>query len=42
MYAEYIIFTASISMVYLNTSDDLVVLTCSNSRFPPSSYLYTS
>lgn len=33
MYSEYIIFTASISMPYLNTSDDLVVLTCSNSRF---------
>lgn len=33
MYSEYIIFTASISMVYLNTSDDLVELNCSNSRF---------
>lgn len=35
MYSEYIIFTAYISMAYLNTSDDLVVLTCSNSRFSP-------
>lgn len=35
MYSEYIIFTAYISMAYLNTSDDLVVLTCSNSRLSP-------
>lgn len=33
MYVEYIIFTASISVAYLNTSDDLVVFDRSSSRF---------
>lgn len=35
MYSEYIIFTAYISMAYLNTSYDLLVLPCSNSCFFP-------
>lgn len=35
MYSEYIIFTAYISVAYLNTSNDLVVSTCSNSCLSP-------